>query len=141
MVISMLYQANPSAWNTSFMMYACGVLSSLTLLGTLIVVRWLACDENLYRSKAPTLLINKFVYGLTLIVFSTLKVPFAIASYGFMQWANPSLGILLRGNAAAVIMNNRVPMGLKPLDRGTVEKYLLQWFVKNIRCIQYLQVV
>jgi hypothetical protein len=102
-----------------------------------------------------------------LIVFLTLTVPFAIANYGFMQWAkkfereamgltvstpiektkintdhgwnsgfnwmwtNPSLSILLRGNAEAVIMNNSAHTGWQPFDPEKVEKYPLQRFVKK----------
>jgi hypothetical protein len=47
------------------------------------------------------------------------------------MWTNPSLSILLRGDAEVVILNNSGHTGWQPFDPAAIEKYPLSRFVKT----------
>ena len=85
--LSVVYLISPKLWNPPFMMYSFRVLASPLLFGTLLIAGWLTWYETIYQTNGPKWSINKAVSALILAVFLSLSIPFVVANFGFVKWA------------------------------------------------------
>ena len=158
LMVSILFLASPTAWNTAVMHYQFRSMSGLMLFSILFASAFLYFYRK-SNEKKP-MVGNTIAAGfIVTTVLVTLFIPFYVEIFGFFDWArtfesealeqtdvsiinkpdiydsefswgwtNPSLSILLRGNADGIILNRRE--GWQPFDPKKLNKNPLSKFEK-----------